>query len=870
MKKRKLFSLVAVSALLVACSQDEFVSVEGAKNMGLGNRPELGQVILNAPNQTRMDLFGSYNWTWATADKLGACIVDAVNPAAEVKGYGKKADGTYTSELTWTYAQYVNNEVKKVGDEEFSFYDTYVLSVDANNKLVTPEAFYTQNADNTISSNYPYVRSEAGAWTTPANLVEGNYAFYAPYNPSHLTRNPLQAVLPMIQDCSEDVMKSTKYKGEAATVSSTVLDKFFKGTLPRFENAPVVVAHSFLAAPEDRSEVIYPSVNMTDLYAYPMFTIVNNFDGYAFGSTNAGTEMSGTLTLDSVHIYTTVAASPLNYKTEIEVSKLKDDWEDDWADRFLASNGHTSKILATTAGTFDEFDYFDNQNKPQVELAGVTLPTYNPKHILCDLGGKELEKGKSYHFHAIMPAEDYGKTLYAAVFVTYGGKHYMIVTGDDIVTGTTAKTVATTGLGDFNFKDEKHGDEGVDLIRRQHYPKAELLENGTGTKAFAGTLLTINLTGGADQAALELKAERAPQEKYGFKNNEEFEAYMINNIQRGLNMKEDKSLVNTSMDDWTVTSGTAAFAFAEDTECKINAQLIKALRNRLYQGTNKGDLLTIDTNLSHEGDVVIASSATGTTADYTKYTFTTLDEEATSFDIEIKKATSTVGALNNGINSFTSATTGTLKVGEDVTGAVVILGTGADVTYNAKSTNISAIYVENGAKLTVESACSAMIIMKGGEIVMGQQGSLTNVNSKYTGGNIDNGNLRTIAGTVDGATITLASTVWPATAIPEATKINKITIDLTGELTIDNAQVAMLANLSGVAIELSANVTGIQSTANVTLSKIKSITSQTAGTNISWTKSGAGTATVSYEEPASGSFFTKIIEGTGITFVLAE
>lgn len=871
MKKRKLFSLVAVSALLVACSQDEFVSVEEAKDMGLGNRPELGQVILNAPNQTRMNISGSFTWTWATADKLGACIVDAVDPAATVEGYGKKADGSYTSKLIWTYAQYVNNEVKKDGDEEFSFYDTYVSNVDADNKLVTPEGFYTQNVNNTISSNYPYVRSEAGAWTTPANLVEGNYAFYAPYNPSHLTRNPLQAVLPMIQDCSEELMKDTYYNQKATKVSSTVLEKFFEGKLPGFENAPVVVAHSFLAAPEKRSDVIYPSVDMRDLYAYPMFTIKNNFDGYAFGETATGTEMSGELVLDSVRIYSTKSGVDLNYKTTIDVEKLKSDWESEWADRFKSGKGHTSAILVATAGTFDKFEYFDNSNKGEVKLSTITLPTYKAKHIRCDLGQKKLPKGESYHFHAIMPAEDYGTELYAEVFVTYNNTSYRIVTGTNIV-NTTTKALSGT-LKDYNFRDTKHGDEGVDLVRRQHYPKAELLleeDNELKTKGFAGDLLTINLTGGTNQAALELKKEVSKTE-YGFKNNEEFEAYMINNMQRGLNMEEDANLINTPENEWTVDPGTAKFAFAKDTECAINAQLIKALRKRLYQGTNKGDLLTIDTNLLHEGDVVISSSTAGKTG-YTKYTFTTLDEEATSFVIQIKDATSKVDELNNGINSFTSATTGTLKVGENVTGAVVILGTGANVIYDAASAGITAIYVKTGATMTVNSACSAMVIMEDGEVVMGQQGSLANVKNKYTGGEIENGNLRTIAGTVDGAKIELTSDKWPTTAIPEATKINKITIDLAqaGTLTIDNAQVAMLANLSDVEIELGANVTGIQSAANVTLSKIKSMTSLTSATEIKWSKSGSGTAIVTHKKLAVGDFFTKIGADASITFAPVE
>lgn len=93
---------------------------------------------------------------------------------------------------------------------------------------------------------------EGTAWNTQANLVEGNYVFYAPYNAAHLTRQPIVVTLPMEQDCAEE--------------SKSVTD-FYAGT------DPVTLGFDFLKAPANKDELISPSVKMTNIFAYPQITI---------------------------------------------------------------------------------------------------------------------------------------------------------------------------------------------------------------------------------------------------------------------------------------------------------------------------------------------------------------------------------------------------------------------------------------------------------------------------------------------------------------------------------------------------------------------------------------------------------------------
>lgn len=862
---KKLFSLVALSTLLVACSQEDLIPQGEAISVNLGNRPTLGQVTFDLGSkgpQTRMDFQTSFNWTWENGDKVGAAIIDAPITTA-VTGFVGSASAT------WTYAEYVMQVKKNVGGTDVLVTETFTAS---NGDIPTTAAEFYDSAEY-ISTNYPYEIQDS-KFTTQANLVEGNYMFYAPYSSTHLTREAIQVVTPMKQDCSDEVIKDTKYQTKDAKVSSTSLRDFYKGTTEGFENIPVAVGYQFLGAPADRSEVIKPSLEMHDLFAYPMITIANNFNGYLFDNAlkSISTAQKPTMVLDSVQIYTTSTVA-IDYKQTIQNSALDVLKEGgDWTtDKYIGS--YTNAIINNTSA-YNDAEYFDATDATYAINAPLTnMPTYVQKHITCDLGGKELAQGASYHFHAILPAADYEQKLFAKVFVKIGGVRYTIFNGtvNPITTAGADKDKANAVDGtftDYNFRDKVNGDQNARFVRGEHYPAPELNESGEGTKSFAGTMMTINLTGGKTQAAFAL-AEKASYN--GFVDNADFIDYMTNDIQRGVYLQENELAATAARGTWKTAfpaTGVGTFAFADTHTCIINAELIKALKDRMYQNATTGFQMNLVTNLPIANDVkftVKAASGTMSTT-HDEYTFATLDGAATYVINMLKASAGTDGtALVAGINNI--ITNATLKMKKDNSNAVVNLG-GTAVATLTSSTGISAIYVNANTTLNVNAACSSLIIMNGGTIVIGQGGSLTNTNNVFTAGAINNTNLRTIAGTVkEGVVISASAAVWPTSSISANTKINSLTITLTGELTLDQTQVGKLGDLTDVNVVLAATVTEISSNSNVILTNIKSMKSE-ATSDISWNKAGTGTVTVTYKKNAS--FFTKITAGTDVTFVSAD
>lgn len=865
MKKKTLFSLALASILMVGCQQDEFVSMNEDTSVDLGKRPELGQVSLNwGIPTTRMALntMNNYSFVWEEGDKLGAAIVDQLTD--EVLGGTKTISGSADfngenySSLSWTYLQYVNGVT-----QDFENAAGKKVKVTAKETGADISKFYKEV--DYISSNYPYARDAKGAWTTQANLVEGNYVFYAPYNQAHLTRQPIVVTLPMEQDCTEE---------------SKALKDFYKGT------DPVAVGIDFLSAPDNRNDVIYPSVKMTNIFAYPQITIKNDFNGYLFKGDDAvdskyySSAAAGkyTMKLKKVEIYTTEANAPMDYKRALSTQQFKKEVnENGWDnDEKKFTTGETSKILAATS-VYNEENYPaypKDQTEAKTDAGYATqyasgtddlISAYEVKHITCDLGGKELKNGESYKFFAIMPAEDYGESLFAKVYVEIDGESYIILTNTTdlkVVEDEKAEnkgyayfTDATAALDDYNFSDPKHGNQGVRLVRGQRFPAAEVLEDASAVKDFAGSLMTINLVGGKKQAAYAMAKEVQIEDK-GIVDNADFIDHITRKVQRGTSLTENTDVQTENRDKWAAGN----IAFAPNNKVVINAELIKALYNTLYDvrpaGDATGTVLTLNaTRLPIASDVVVTLKAAGSTV----YTFTTSDN--VSYDIDFGSLVGDEGsALVNGINTISADAT--LKVAKDVTGAVVFVTDGTATLDNA--TGITGINVAASATLKVDCSTDALIMSKG-TIEITEKGALTNANNVLEG-TVQNDYLKAIAGNVKDATISAEMVGWPTTTIPATAKVNALSINIgaAGALNINKAEVEKLANLKDVAITLGNNVTSIKSSTSVTLTNIKNMTA--TATDVKWTTT-ANRITIycGVDEPAT-NFFTNIAAGTGVTF----
>lgn len=865
MRSNKLISMLAMAAVMVGCSQEELLTVDNQQlaSNDLAKRPVIGQVEFGLGVESRMALKdgSSLNLAYQEGDKVGAALIDvALAPGDTVRG--RKA-GYGNDPYSWTYDQYLNNH-RYGSSPNWVYYTTAGLSA---------KDFY--NTVEYISSNYPYTRNADGAFESEANLLEGNYMFYMPYNAAHLNRKPIEAVLPQVQDCSDDVMRETTWKdGEKIQASSTALSQFYAGTMAGFEGAPVLVGYKFLEAPKDGS-LIKPVVEMNHLYAYPMITIKNDFNGYFYNNTNgkasATARATATMTIDSIQVYYAGAsADPYFYKAPVNSANIAGQLEKDglWEAEKLQTGAVTAEVLGTA--TNEAYTHTNTLNTDKTKVAAANIPASNDRVTMVI--GKELAAGASYSFHAILPAGNYGKgDLKARIFATINGKRYVILNAKNTLnyvgSGATATldNITSSAWTENEFTSARY--TNIELVRGEHFPKAEINVDADGNKsrkAFAGEGLTISMASKAVKVsgnivsydggtAFQLNETAAPSTNYGITSNEDFISWLNSYVGRGEAISEGATATSKRA-DWPA----GKFAFAENNTVVINASLIKALIN---QTVDDADQLTQVAKLTLKSNLPIANDVkiTEMTAD-SVYTFETLDADKVSYKINYDGQNlfnTTASELKAGINMITnSGATVELKTKSGQSNIVLITNGNVKVTSN--TTNVSAIKVLGGT-LTVDAACNAVVTAEAGTITIGANGSLTNANNYFKNIIIANNSARTIAGTLSGVTVTAEyAAAWPTTAIPAASKINKVTINIAtaGKIAIEQAQVNMFSGLTNVDVVLTSNITTVESNANVTLTNIKSITALAA--NVKWISANNGVIITKYKWGTGDNDYTDL------------
>lgn len=875
MRSNKLISMLAMAAVMVGCSQEELLTVDNQQlaSNDLAKRPVIGQVEFGLGVESRMALKdgSSLNLAYQEGDKVGAALIDVARTETDsVAGIDFTALGGTKdySDKKWSYSQYLLN-VNKGSDSDPIYYTTAGLSA---------KDFYT--TVEYISSNYPYTRNADGAFESEANLLEGNYMFYMPYNAAHLNRKPIEAVLPQVQDCSDDVMRETTWKdGEKIQASSTALSQFYAGTMAGFEGAPVLVGYKFLEAPKDGS-LIKPVVEMNHLYAYPMITIKNDFNGYFYNNTNgkasATARATTTMTIDSIQVYyTTPATDPYFYKAPVNSANIAGQLEKDglWEAEKLQTGAVTAEVLGTA--TNEAYTHTNTLNTDITKVAAANIPASNNRVTMVI--GKELAAGASYSFHAILPAGNYGNgALNARIYATINGKRYVILNAKNTLnyvgSGATATldNITSSAWTENNFSSARY--TNIELVRGEHFPKAEINVDADGNKsrkAFAGEGLTISMASKAVKVsgnivsydggtAFQLNETAAPSTNYGITSNEDFISWLNSYVGRGEAISEGATATSKRA-NWPA----GKFAFAENNTVVINASLIKALIN---QTVDDADQLTQVAKLTLKSNLPIANDVkiTEMTAD-SIYTFETLDADKVSYKINYDGQNlfnTTASELKAGINMIThsGSTPVELKTKSGQSNIVVITnGTGTGgLKVTSNTTNVSAIKVLGGT-LTVDAACNAVVTAEAGTITIGANGSLTNANNYFKNITITNNSARTIAGTLSGVTVTAEyAAAWPTTAIPAASKINKVTINIAtaGKIAIEQAQVNMFSGLTNVDVVLGDKITSIESNANVTLTNIKSITALAA--NVKWISANNGVIITKYKWGTGDNDYTDL------------
>lgn len=322
MKSKFLFA-AAIAAMTASCTQE---SIEApVSNLGERVAIESPSISIAKDAVTRMTTMNEYAGVkWLPGDGFGAMLVDQVNNISASSWAGK-----YT---------------------------------------ITPDV----KASNYLFA-YEVVDGNA-MFTTEAEMVEGNYIFYAPFNVAEDNRSSLTIKTPLVQEIKPSQRNSA-------------LTNFFED-----KTSPVFVAYKDLHAGTDETEI---GLDMYHIFGIPMVTLDNQY------KTGAGTEedpfvyhdltvnkivLKGTYMKDA-KIDNDKVFSKLNI-----IGKAKSAWKED-----AYENAYTADLY-TSCNT----------------ASGITLNFSE--------GGLKVAKQTKEKFFIVIPAADYNAGISAEFYVTINGQ----------------------------------------------------------------------------------------------------------------------------------------------------------------------------------------------------------------------------------------------------------------------------------------------------------------------------------------------------------------------------------------------------------------------------------------------------------------
>lgn len=418
--------------------------------------------------------------------------------------------------------------------------------------------------------NNAYTTANGTSWSAQYPLVEGNYLFYAPYNENLTLRYPLSTRVPMMQDGTEE---------------KSALNEFYQS-----DNV-VQVAYRFLKAGETQR----PSITMYNIYAYPMFTITNNFNGYLFDNSTeskVGERYSGAITVDSIEFVEVDASHDVQNDVVIG-GVLKHGATASNGDAYDATKGlifnlkHKDDGFDANGKWWDADEMLKNVRTADLLDDNNLLKNNFPADSEEGTAGvittvkinKELAKGGSYKVYCVMPASQYDFTsnqLMAKVYVTINNEQYILYKAD--LTGTNDDTWNAAGSNIPGYVFDAAGNPGLytlTFMAGQRFP-AEEIGNNNGSyfhKDGVKPLLNINLGGKYINAGVLLESEYT-----GIKTTEDL-VYFISNAANGTKFEENAT------DD----ENAKGFKFAQNHTAEITSEVIDALyaNNTVGQGAFK-------------------------------------------------------------------------------------------------------------------------------------------------------------------------------------------------------------------------------------------------------------------------------------------
>ncbi len=427
-----------------------------------------------------------------------------------------------------------------------------------------------------------------GSWSAEHPMVEGNYLFYAPYNEDLSLRTPLVVGVPEKQDAS----------GEGA-----------KGALEEFyaSGSVVKVGYKFIRAGERQR----PVVQLHNIFAYPKFTIKNNFNGYLFEenttSTNGDRWNGGVIKVDSIQFMKVNASSsrtPDNQFVvggQLNVGAVSTTAVDQTAGVVAVMRDSTNGFEVAKHGSWNDLD---KRLKEVVTTDLIESGKETKRKVITTLKIlKDIEQGGSLDVYCVMPAFKFDYStgqLMAKIYVTIEGKHYAIYEGNFTTPGRLSAVAAEGYL--FTAKNN-YGLSKLSFMVGQSYPAEAIYldrNNQYQKKTGVNGLLDIELKGGTVagdvQIAVCTDTPVVPSDK--IKTNEQL-IDSIMNTGNGTKWVEGASSSATEK----------GFEIDEDNTVVINSDLIDALATN---NQNEGGSFKIKTVVPVSNDVEVTNVSSTT------------------------------------------------------------------------------------------------------------------------------------------------------------------------------------------------------------------------------------------------------------------
>lgn len=529
---------------------------------------------------------------------------------------------------------------------------TYTSESDYYGKLETQKAIALYNIVESYGCNNAFTTTNGKTWSAEHPMVEGNYLFYAPYQEGRSLRAPFQVSVPRTQDASTE---------------KKALEDFYNG-----DNI-VKVGYKFITGTETQK----PVVDLYNIFAYPMFTIKNNFAGRLLNTGAVGEEGTvfngGTITVDSIQF---VKANATKVPQDVVVGGMLKHSEQTEKSATAAAEGvvgelHEKANGFTADGTWVGLDGMLNTAVTEDLLATSGKQKRTDKVITSVKVGRAIASNSSIDVYCVMPSYRFDSSreyLMAKIFVTINGASYEI--SKAVFSGNTVTAAASAG---YVFDPAvSTGLKTLSLMAGQRYPAEALrVENGMyklKADEKAQQLLTIDLS----KMNCAVRTDAVDQ----LKTTDDL-IKMIIEAANGTAWAEGADAVDGS---------TRGFKIAADNEIVINGNLVSAMA----LANQNGGSLTLETVVPIDANVKVKRVSSN------KVTF----ENAAGESAEITLKNAKTDGTANGTKAAYIITDGTYSVGSGVNAGSVIIANGSSWTVPTDA-KVASLNVVEGSTFTL-------------------------------------------------------------------------------------------------------------------------------------------------------------------------